>query len=275
MIKRVKRLYNNFKKAFKRGETRILPGQLAFSFLMSLVPLLLIFTFIVSKISKAYDLSNIVYTIFPNFIADILIPILEGNGVSNNYLWLFVIGFYLSSSGLASIINTADMLYGIKDQQMFKVKIKSLLMTIFLIIILMFLIFIPVFGDVIVKFVIKLIKSDATSLLIMSIYQIFKLPVSLIFIYLNIKIIYTLAPDIDIKSKETTYGAIFTTFGWIIATKIYSIYITKLADYSIVYGSFASILVLFVWIYVLSYIFVIGMTMNIDYYQNKEKEKEN
>ena len=96
----------------------------------------------------------------------------------------------------------------------------------------------------------------------MLVYGILKYPVSLFTIFFFIKLLYTIAPDATIKSKETTKGAIFTTFGWIISTEIYSFYIKKIANYSILYGSVANLIVLFVWIYILAYIFVLGMALN-------------
>ena len=65
-----------------------------------------------------------------------------------------------------------------------------------------------------------------------------------------------------VKSSETTTGAIFTTIGWILATEIFSFYISYFAKYNLLYGSVANLLVLFLWIYLLSYIFVLGMALN-------------
>ena len=67
---------------------------------------------------------------------------------------------------------------------------------------------------------------------------------------------------LNIPSSQTTYGAIFTSIGWIIVTAIYSFYINNYANYSLFYGTLANLVVLMVWIYFLSYIFVIGLAMN-------------
>ena len=71
-----------------------------------------------------------------------------------------------------------------------------------------------------------------------------------------------MAPDKKVPSNSVNGGAIFTTILWIGITALYSYYINNFANYSVFYGSLANIVVLMLWIYFLSYFFVIGMAMN-------------
>ena len=80
-----------------------------------------------------------------------------------------------------------------------------------------------------------------------------------------------MAPDKTIKSKSTTYGAIFTTIVWIISTEVYSFYVSSFAKYNLLYGSIANLLILLLWVYLLSYIFVLGMALNA----SREPEESN
>ena len=76
------------------------------------------------------------------------------------------------------------------------------------------------------------------------------------------KLLYVLAPDKKIRSKTTTKGALFTTISWILATEIYTFYIGTFSSYDVFYGSISNIVILLLWIYILSYIFVVGMAIN-------------
>ena len=78
-----------------------------------------------------------------------------------------------------------------------------------------------------------------------------------------------MAPDKKIPSQNVNGGAIFTTIGFILITSLYSYYIQEFANYSIFYGSLANIVILMLWVYLLSYVFVIGMAMN--YHEELEK----
>ena len=78
-----------------------------------------------------------------------------------------------------------------------------------------------------------------------------------------------MAPDKNIPSAQTTYGAVFTSIGWILATYIFAFYITRIASYDLIYGNFANILILLLWVYILAYLFVVGMALNVDEYHKQ------
>ena len=71
-----------------------------------------------------------------------------------------------------------------------------------------------------------------------------------------------MAPDIKIKSKSTTSGALFTTIGWLISSEIYSLYTTYFVRYDLFLGSISSLLILLIWVYIMSYIFSLGLIIN-------------
>ena len=80
---------------------------------------------------------------------------------------------------------------------------------------------------------------------------------------------YVIAPDQEIPSKSVTSGAIFTTVGWVLATEIFAFYIERFSRYDLFYGSISNILVLILWVYLLSYIYVFGMVINASNYKGE------
>lgn len=75
----------------------------------------------------------------------------------------------------------------------------------------------------------------------------------------------------------------FTSAAWIIVTQIYSWYIENFSNYATFYGSISNILILMMWLYFISYIFVLGMALNVTKYElnikngkeyNKESEEK-
>ena len=94
-------------------------------------------------------------------------------------------------------------------------------------------------------------------------------------VFFNVKLLYTIAPDELIASRTTTKGALFTTLGWTIATVIFSLYIRHFGHYDIFYGSIANIVMVIIWIYILSFIFVIGIGINVKNVYIIEKNKYN
>ena len=54
----------------------------------------------------------------------------------------------------------------------------------------------------------------------------------------------------------------FTTIFWLLSSKIYAFYVEYFSHYDIFYGSMSNILVLLFWVYILAYIFTLGMSFN-------------
>lgn len=102
-------------------------------------------------------------------------------------------------------------------------------------------------------------------------YNIIKWPFVFFMIFVTIKMLYTIAPNVQIPSKSVNKGALLTTFVWVITTFVYSFYVTNLANYTKFYGNLSNLIILMIWIYWMCYIFVFGMTMN-EYKMNAEKE---
>lgn len=62
--------------------------------------------------------------------------------------------------------------------------------------------------------------------------------------------------------RETMPGAIIATACWFIATIVYGFYLTRFADYSIVYGSLGAGIATLVWLYMVSLSVLIGAEFN-------------
>ena len=110
--------------------------------------------------------------------------------------------------------------------------------------------------------IINLISDSYIAKELLTILRFLKWPITFLIIYCNLKLIYTIAPSEQILSKDTTYGALFTTVIWTIATAIFSYYLQYFARYDIIYGNLSSLIILMIWIYLLAYVFVFGMAIN-------------
>ena len=129
----------------------------------------------------------------------------------------------------------------------------------------MALILVPVFGSSIFKIIVEITGNTKLVLFLQNFLSILKYPIMLIILFMNIKLIYVIAPDSEIPENSTNIGAAFTSLGWMLSSEIFAFYIEKFTKYDVFYGNLSNILVLLLWIYLLSYIFVLGMTINASY----------
>ena len=263
MKRRVRKFFDNFFNVLKRPEMLVLPGQLAFFFILSVVPILTLLSYVASslKLSTA-ALADFLNHSFGNAIVNLLMPNVSEMSFSFGFVLIIIIGLYFASNGASSIIVTSNTIYGIEDQGFLRRKIKAIIMTLFMILLFLFILIVPLFGDSIISLINHLNINDSFNYTLVTSIKILNGPLSWFIIFFFIKVLYTMAPDKNIPSSQTTYGAVFTSVGWIIVTAIYSFYINNYAQYQIFYGGFANIIILMLWTYLLAFIFVIGLALN-------------
>ncbi len=257
-------------KILKKPEMAILPANIAFDIILAIIPLLTIVVLIASYFDISIDLvSNLISDILPRQVSNVIIEVISGKGFDRSVGIFTFIAFIIASNGAYAIINTSDTLYKIKGADVIKKRVSSIILLFIIIILFVFLLIVPIFGENILSLMrsAKLFSKYADEVMIL--FNVIKWPLTILIIYLNIKLIYTIAPSKNIRSEETTVGAIFTTTCWIIATIIFKFYINYFARYDILYGSLAAIIILMVWANFIAYIFVLGMAINVS---RKEEE---
>ncbi|MBE6152032.1 MAG: YihY/virulence factor BrkB family protein [Firmicutes bacterium] len=272
----VKKFIKNIYSMLVRPELKFLPGNLAFFLVLSIIPIIVLTGFICSTINLSLDsVINIINRFFPEGVANILISFVNGEGLNLTIGVSMILGFVLASNGPHSIIITSNTLYGIKHSNYLSRRIKALLLTILILLLFIFIILVLAFGNSIMQFIVSVKMLSSISDIIYKVYFLIKWPLGILIVYIMVKLIYTIAPDENIPSKYNTRGSVFTTALLSIVTLGYSYYVTNFNNYNIFYGSLTNIVILMLWIYILSYILVLGMTINVHDYEMSEDYNKN
>ena len=269
----LKKIYKILKfKFLNRPEMRILPGQLAFFLVVSVFAMLPL----IALISSGFITKEFANSLkdLPIGVSSIFKSLLDTDSTGYNIFLFVAISLFFSSSGCNAIIVTSDVIYKITEDNKVKQKVKSLFMTIILMLLIVFTAVIPAFGDLALSSIKAKYPGDVINLII-KIFDILKYPLSFLLIFVGVKIIYTMAPDETIKSKYMNKGAFFTTVAWVIITRVYAIYLNNINTYNIFYGSLANVVIVLFWFYLLSYVFTMGMAINADTYFEAKKELKN
>lgn len=248
----------------KKPEMRILPGQLAFFFVLSIIPIFAIIIIIGTSLSLSSEsILSFFESILPVGIMSSLANILDYNNIDRNIIVFLISTFVLASNGAFSVINASNTIYKTDPTPWLRRRIKAIFLTFSLVFLLIFVIVIPAFGSKILTLLenVKILGGIIDKITL--VFNICAVPISIFVIYFNLKLIYVISPDKKIKSKTVTNGALFTTFGWIISSRIFSYYVLHFSKYDLVYGSLTNIIILMLWFYLLSYIFVLGMSLNV------------
>lgn len=262
-MKKIKEFFQMIKWTITRPEMLILPGHLAFFFFLSIVPTITLISYGASFLNLSIDfLSNFISKAFGTEVSNLIMPAITSTKFSFKFIITVLLGYFVASNGAATIIVTSNTIYGIKDKGFLKRRLKAAIMTFFIILLFLFILLVPVFGEKIIELIRYVNLNAKITKDIVLIFNILRSPISWFVIFLFIKIIYTMAPDRRMPSSDVNRGAIFTSFAWIIITRVFSYYIYNFSVYNIFYGSLANIVILMLWIFLLAYIFVIGMAMN-------------
>lgn len=241
----------------------ILPGNLAFSFFLAIIPILTLILYVFTKLNLPPDtIQNFLNNTFPQGVVSLLQPIFTSQ-ISIDSIITIVFGLMVTVNGCNSIILASNTIFNVEDSSLLRRYIKSTILTILLILLFTFIIIVPLFGRTIIVIIAKYMDSFIEYEKFVNILYIFlQIPVSILFIFSFIKLVYIISPDEKIPGKYVNKGALFTTFTWLLVTNIYSYYINNIARYNLVYGNLANIVILLLWFYVLAYIFVIGLYLN-------------
>lgn len=269
-MNKIKKIFKDLYEIIMTPSMAFLPGNLAFYLVLSIFPILTLIGVIASRFSiNVASLVNIINTALPSDVASTLVTFVEGKGFDTNIGIFMIIGFFLASNGSHAIILASNTLYGFPNSDYIKRRIKSIFLIILIVLLFIFMLGFLGFGNHILNILLdKFVTGNLKNIIYMT-FVILKWPFSIFIIFFNVKLIYTIAPDWKIMSKHTTRGALFTTFSWIIIVQGYSFWVTHFTHYDIFYGSLSNIVVLMLLTYLISYILVIGIAINVKTYEYK------
>ena len=275
ILKKAKEVLKRLWNILARPDMLVLPGQLAFFFLLATVPTITLIAYGASLFNVSFDfISNFLLKAFGSDIASLITPMLNDMQFSLEFLIPLFVAFYAASGGASSIIVTSNQLLGFENSSFLKRKIKGLVMTFILISLIVFLLLVPAFGDKFIELVRYVNMNQAVTNTIVFIINVSKGPISWFLIFFLIKIIYTIAPDKRVSSSYTTKGSLFTTAGFVIVTFLYSFYVNKVAHYDLLYGGLSHFVVLMIWFYLIAYIVTIGIAINAEELESRQKMAE-
>lgn len=260
---KVKNFWDNFISVLTRPEITILPGSFAYFLVLSIVPTITLVSYGASFLNLS---SNFIFEYLAKAlnkdIANLIVANLGGTSLGLKFYTSLICAYFIASNGAASIIITSNAIYGIKNNGFLKRRIKALIMTIFMILLIIFMLAVPVFGTKIIELIKYVNLNPTITNKISSVFNLLQGPISWFIIFILVKLLYTLAPDRKVPSRYVNYGAIFTSIVWIFITSGFSYYISNIAVYDVFYGGLANIVILMIWLYLLAYVFTIGMALN-------------
>ena len=250
-------------------------AELAYYFLFSFLPLIIFVAALISAmkidISSFAGLEKLIPQDVLNIISEYYHYIF---GAQNTGLMIsgLVLSVYFSSAAVRSLMRGLDVAYHVKENRSF---IRKLIMSIFFAIILLLMIslsmIVLVAGGKIIELIIYVFPEYEGFEFMTNILR-FALPVIPMLFVLTL--LFMFVPNQKVKFREAIPGALFSLIAWMVVSAIFSLYVSTMGNYSVLYGSLGAIIVLMLWFYLIGIIFVMGGELNALLFQWKNKTPE-
>lgn len=250
-------------------------AELAYYFLFSFLPLIIFVAALISAmkidISSFAGLEKLIPQDVLNIISEYYHYIF---GAQNTGLMIsgLVLSVYFSSAAVRSLMRGLDVAYHVKENRSF---IRKLIMSIFFAIILLLMIslsmIVLVAGGKIIELIIYVFPEYEGFEFMTNILR-FALPVIPMLFVLTL--LFMFVPNQKVKFREAIPGALFSLIAWMVVSAIFSLYVSTMGNYSVLYGSLGAIIVLMLWFYLIGIIFVMGGELNALLFELKNKTPE-
>ncbi|MEH7307994.1 YihY/virulence factor BrkB family protein [Neobacillus drentensis] len=254
-----------------------LPGlsaQLAYYFLLSLFPLLIVlFTLLPYFPIPHQDMLGVVRDFAPAEAMDLIEKNVHDimNHRNGGLLSFGIIGtIWSSSNGINAIVKAFNKAYNVKESRSFIVsRGMAILLTFGMILVLILAIILPIFGREIGLFLFSQLGYTTEFI---RLWDTLSWLVSAIILFLIFTGLYWIAPNVKLKCRSAFPGAAFATIGWIVSSIGLTFYVGNISNYSLTYGSIGAIIVLMIWLYISAFIIILGGEINAFY---SEKNRRN
>lgn len=251
------KFFNKIKKV-KLNETG---AMLAYYFLFSLFPFIIVLLNLISFIAAGYE-ENVLQLInvLPTDAANMIKPFISDliNSRSTGILSIsLIIALWPSSNGMQKIMNEINKAFdGSNYKRFFFQKFLAIGLALSFIIAILILIFTgPVTASI--KIILESILGQVVALDVLYEALIFIIPKVFIFLILFLIYKFSLIRE-DVPSKYPLIGALFTSFVLSLATLAFTIYVDNFASYNSTYGSLGGIIILLTWLFLIGIIIIIG-----------------
>ncbi|MDP8922889.1 MAG: YihY/virulence factor BrkB family protein [Chloroflexota bacterium] len=258
-----------------------LAAELAYRFFLAMFPFLIFLTALASFVATTFSVRDpsqqivdLLARLMPPEATELIRPQIERT-ISTNQGGLMSFGILLTlwvaAGGFNAVIKAMNRAYDVEESRPFwKKYLLALGMTLlagtFIVGAFVLLVVGQVFG-----------RQIAEALGLGGTYQavvgLARWPAVVALLVVATAFIYWAAPNMDLPWKWITPGSVLFVVGWLVATALFTFYVSNFGSYAATYGALAGVVVLLLWFYLTGIILLVGAELNAIVDQAMEPEK--
>lgn len=270
IIKRIISTADRFFQKVANDHVAPFSAQAAFFMLLSFFPLVMVLLtmskylpFNASDLFSA--LKNVIPTEFHNFLFQIITEIYEK--ASTTLFTVTIIGtLWSASKGVMALYNGLNCIYDIDESRnYFIIRFIATIYTIIFCMVIVLCLYLLVFGNTIYTYV---CKTFPFTIRIADMVIGLRTTVVVIVLVFFFDMVYCYIPNRKSTLIRELPGALFATIGWIGVSYFISLFFTKFTNFSYMYGSLSSIILVLLWLYFCMQMIFLGAEINRFIYKN-------
>jgi membrane protein len=106
-----------------------------------------------------------------------------------------------------------------------------------------------------------------------TLFTLARWPVVALFLLAAMAFLYWAAPNVDLPFRWITPGALVFAIVWLVMTYLFGLYVSNFGSYNATYGALGGVVILLIWLYLTSFIILLGSEINAVLAQEEVPEK--
>src|SRR5699024_8742081 len=183
------------------------------------------------------------------------------NDQNGGLLSIGIIGtLWSASNGIKAIMKAFNRSHEVDEDRSFVYgRLIAIILTILMVLVISVSFLLPIFGKVIGEYAFSWLGLSGAFIYF---WTIMRWVLSSVIMFIVLTLLYKLAPNTQVRFKNSIWGAVFATIGWQLVSLAFSYYVNTLGDYSATYGSLGAVIVLMIWFYISGIIINVGGVIN-------------
>lgn len=239
-------------------------AELSFYLTMAFFPLLICVIVGLALIPGAEDfLFSYLDKVLPKEAAGVIhewVHTIFQHGSSGLLSFSLLFTLWSASTGVSALIEVFNVAYEVEEQRPFwKRRLVALALTVGIAMLVLGGALIFIFGSDILNWLTDLLHLSATFHTMITIVHYV---VGLGMLFLGVSGLHYFGPNLKQRFRFLTPGAIFSGVAVLVFSYLFSIYLEFAPSYSAVYGGLGAVVVFMLWLYLVSFILLIGAEVN-------------
>ena len=238
-------------------------AALSYFLLFSMLPLLMFVGAIIGRLNISVEDFRPVFELMPKSLQELILSYFGQLSVSPSFSPMLIgtlLTLYFLSRAVRSMMRTVDRIYRVEVHRRAVLDILlSFAMTAGFLLTVVCSFVLVVAGRMLLHQLARMVPLPMH--LIESVRGTgFWMMIALVFVFLML--FNKIVPNLHLGFREVWPGALFSLVAWVLVSWCFSFYVDNMAQYSVLYGSLATAIVLMLWLYLVSMILLMGPQLN-------------